>query len=147
MKIERIIFLDFDGVIVTPATRFRFFEHGCMARLKQIVDETNASIVISSTWRILDTFSTLKAMFEPFGMFETVIDKTPNHNKSWARGKEIDEWLTKSKDNPRFDIKSFIILDDDSDMEPHMDRLVKTECEIGLEQEHVEQSIKMLTNP
>ena len=49
----KIIFLDFDGVITTPASR------GCLSAqkmqlVKKIVDATGAKIVISSSWRRRD---------------------------------------------------------------------------------------------
>lgn len=42
------------------------------------------------------------------------------------------------------DITSFVILDDDSDMEPHMDKLVKTDYRKGLQDEEVQKAIRIL---
>jgi hypothetical protein len=38
-------------------------------------------------------------------------------------------------------------LDDDRDMEPFLDRLIRTNTQTGLQDEHVEQAIQMLLNP
>jgi hypothetical protein len=37
-----------------------------------------------------------------------------------------------------------VILDDDADMEPHMDRLIQTSWKIGLQDAHMNRAIKML---
>ena len=146
MKIEKIIFLDFDGVIITPRTEFLHFDPICMEHLKHIIDETNAFIVISSTWKIGTPFIELKAMFEPFGMFQRVLGTTPNIDGDFVRGREIDTWLN-SIHAKRFDIKNFIILDDDSDMEPHMNRLIQTNTQEGLTEDIAKNCIELLNNP
>ena len=145
MKIKRLIFLDFDGVIVTTRTKYMHFDRECVDLLKEIVDATDAFIVISSSWKIGNSFRTLKAMFEPFGLFQRVIDTTPNIKDDWGRGKEIDQWITEMTNQwNRLELESFIILDDDSDMEPHMDRLVQTKWDVGLTKKDVEKAIEML---
>ena len=93
MKIERIIFLDFDGVITTPRTHFLHFDHVCMEHLKTIISRTNAFIVVTSTWKKRNSFRALKALFEPFGMFDRVFDITPTRKESLVRGREINDWI------------------------------------------------------
>jgi len=152
IKVTKIIFLDFDGVIVTPKTKFQHFDRDCMEHLKSIIKETDAFIVISSSWKIGNTFRALRAMFEPFGLFDKVIGMTPNKVVEWGRGNEIDEWLMNPKMSSELDmalenLERFIILDDDSDMEPHMDKLVQTEWDVGLTKEICDEAIKRLNNP
>ena len=147
MKIEKIIFLDFDGVITTQNTRFKAFDLECMKHLKLIVDKTNAFIVISSTWRRFDSLIKLKQMFEPFGLFNRVIDTTPIRNDNdWGRGKEIEEWLN-FKHPFSWNINGFVILDDDTDMEPFMEHLVQTDSNIGLQEKDIEKCVKILDKP
>ena len=67
-KIEKIIFLDFDGVIVTFETRFNDIDPECAKHLKRVVDETGAFIVISSTWRKHHDFIDLKEMLHNHGI-------------------------------------------------------------------------------
>ena len=57
------------------------------------------------------------------------------------RGLEIQKWLD---DNPQGENVVFVILDDDSDMEHLMDRLVQTDHEFGLTQEDAGKAILML---
>lgn len=67
MCIKKIIFLDFDGVLNTEYNQnlpmyhgkswkdmYRaFFDPETVAELKRIVEETNADIVIESSWKYL----------------------------------------------------------------------------------------------
>ena len=50
---EKVIFLDVDGVLhpATVRTELRMFDEGCMKQLKSLLEETQAEIVLSSTWR------------------------------------------------------------------------------------------------
>lgn len=62
---KKIIFLDFDGVLNTEYTQNLLMYHGkswedkygaffdpeTVAKLKRIVEETNADIVIESSWK------------------------------------------------------------------------------------------------
>ena len=142
MAVEKIIFLDFDGVVVTPRTKFLHLDPIPMKHLKSVIDATDAFIVISSVWRMMHSFPQLKAMFEPFGLLQKVLDVTPKQDGDFVRGKEIDEWLG----NFPTEIKSFVILDDDSDMEPHMDRLVQTATLEGLTEEQAKKCVEMLNS-
>jgi hypothetical protein len=84
-------------------------------------------------------------MFEPFGLFGKVIDVTPMLPGDFVRGREIEQWL--NGPHPKsFDIKSFVIIDDDRDMEPFMDRLVQTDTHKGLTKETADQAILLLTS-
>ena len=47
---NKIIFLDFDGVITTYASKWEIDNEKCLL-VKKICDETGAKIVISSSWR------------------------------------------------------------------------------------------------
>ena len=57
------------------------------------------------------------------------------------RGYEIDFWL---RQHPEVD--RFVILDDGSDMEMHTHRLVQTDAQEGLLDEHAELAVAMLTS-
>lgn len=56
------------------------------------------------------------------------------------RGHEIQRWLSEHPE-----VTSFAILDDDTDMAHLYDRLVLTDCEDGLQAEHVERLVVLLT--
>jgi len=64
---------------------------------------------------------------------------------SHARGAEIDRWLA-SNAGAR-EVGAFVILDDDSDTDPHKDRHVKTSFSVGLRDEHVELAVEILGRP
>lgn len=117
----KVIFLDIDGVLnlCYPAhdQYGQIFHPHFVDNLKYIIEETNAKIVISSTWR----FSSLQNMLDMWkdrNLPGEVIGITPNftmkYNTTLCRGKEIDAYLSQNKD-----IEKYVILDDDTDMEPH----------------------------
>lgn len=92
--------------------------------LEKLCKEFNADIVITSTWR-KDYELACECLYNS-GLSKDVkiIGKTP-----WLdgyRGKEIDAWLKEHS------CPAFVILDDDIDMEPYMDHLVKTDFDIGI---------------
>lgn len=59
-----------------------------------------------------------------------------------SRGAEIKAWLAECAE-----IESFVILDDDSDMDDLSDRLVKTKTDEGLLATHILEIIKILDTP
>lgn len=131
-----IIFLDIDGVLnVIPQGRDEFgslFHQEFMDNLKWIIDETNAKIVISSSWRH-DGLKTMQEMWKKRGIAGEVIDVTPTRSSNYKetiglpfherleRGFEIQDWLY----NNKYD--RYVIIDDDDDMlESQMSNFVKT---------------------
>lgn len=113
----KIIFLDIDGVLnVIPHEYDQYgslFHKQFENNLRNIIEKTDAKIVISSTWR-KSGLHVMKSMWMHRGLAGEIIDCTPqiyyNHNKV-VRGHEIQEWLNK---NPQ--VTSYVILDDDKDM-------------------------------
>lgn len=163
---EKVVFLDIDGVL-NPFNRpelsgfqyteeYRrilqdlaqvgiddpfapFLRRENIKELNDLLEQTGAKVVISSTWRILNTLPEIKTMFAYFGFRfnNRIIGTTPNLDA--IRGTEISFWLDKHKE-----VGSFVILDDDSDMEPHLDRLVQTDPALGLTGEDVERARAIL---
>lgn len=152
----KVLFLDFDGVLNSdrwmraqpPTTNFlRVVDKVAVARLDRIVERTGCVIVVSSTWRILNSLANLRSILIEAGLSHcTVIDKTttedcgPEGEERWWRGHQIQRWL----DEHEGQVESFCILDDDSDMAHLMPKLVHTTWESGMLDEHVEQAVKML---
>lgn len=106
--------------------------------LEKLCKEFNADIVITSTWR-KDYGLACECLYNS-GLSKTirVIDKTP-----WLdgyRGAEIDAWL---KEHP---CPAFVILDDDTDMKPYMDHLVKTDFDTGITVMIYERAKQLLQN-
>lgn len=159
-----IIFLDIDGVLndfyTLKKKRGRnVFEEpepdldeDKFKLLKELVDKTDAKIVLSSSWRFFFDKDTLKPINNAGQELTRLLYKyslklysvTGRNNK---REDEINDWLN-SHDN----IESFVILDDDDvDLTSFIDsNLVKTKFyddnseECGLTRSHVEESIKIL---
>lgn len=154
----KIIFLDIDGVLNFNGCRnrvdgFYFVNDSKIKLLKKIIDKTDAKIVLSSTWRLgwfeceqgidsLDTslFIRLKEKLREYGI--EFISKTPISNSGY-RGEEIDQWLNDWNGEK---ISSFIIIDDDNDMKPYMDRLVQTSFKYGLRYKNVLKAIRLLNH-
>lgn len=147
---EKIIFLDVDGVLnshtfakrMLDEENVRVFSENildrrCLLLLSDIVTKTGAKIVVSSAWRkIPSAFDDLKSQLEKYGM--SVFDVTPY--VGGERGDDITAWFNRNPGEYRY-----VILDDDSDMTIHMDRLVKTNFyDRGLTRNLADRAISML---
>ena len=127
-------------------------DRDAIVRLNRLVATTKAKIVISSSWRKLFDAPELHRILGEHGLVAEIIGETPDGandpemRETYGdidrifRGHEIDLWLSKHPEVDRF-----VILDDDSDMEMHNNRLVQTDCEEGLLDEHVELAIRMMS--
>jgi len=135
-----------DGVLCNPATCvsvgdvgscFSYLDPVSCGLVKRLCVELNCKLVISSSWRILhDRFSMqaiLNAACPQLGNFMYLDDRwrTGSFNgcsmDDFGRGKEIKAWIDKYPT----EFNNFVILDDDSDMEPLMDSFVKTDVYEG----------------
>lgn len=150
----KVIFLDIDGVLnheqhykwlmetdePTPMQRtypYTEFNPESCRLLKEIIWETNAKIVVSSSWRLAGE-DRLKLLFKNLGL-PNIYSTTPCLNT--ARGIEIDAWLAT---HPEVD--GYIILDDDEDMNAEqMPFFIKTNpYEDGLNEEVKNKAIELL---
>lgn len=142
----KIIFLDVDGVLNSEqdgfSTDLETDKH--LKLLEQLVKETNADIVLSSSWRMgfgrsFSLSNTLISRLKEHGL--SILDVTPEREDG-NRGLEIKEWLDK---NP---VKDILVLDDEEfDIgNIFLNNFVKTNNEIGLQEEDVKKGIKILNN-
>ncbi len=142
----KLIFLDFDGVILNARSfhvcsgREAIADPICIAALNRITGTTGAEIVVSSSWRLGTPLIELRRLLKEWGAQADVIGRTPFTEYSRTRGSEIAEWM---RDCPR-DVEAFVILDDDDDMGHLKDRLVLTDFNEGLTDSHADQAIQML---
>ncbi len=158
----KILFLDFDGVMINRASfqiprtvtedaNCATAHPDCIAALNHILDNTGAKIVVSSTWRIGFREIAFRQIFKAWGVSGKSIGITPRlfrpeviHGRtiqmSAHRGVEIQKWL----DSARAPVESFAILDDDADMEHLSVRLIQTSFETGLTMSDANRAISIL---
>ena len=163
-RMRKIIFLDFDGVLNTSrwdryATIDRYgyvFDPDVVANLAEIIRETGAEIVVSSSWKSMG-LAMLQDMWKDRKLPGKIIDVTPNTmgdefllhadfdnmDLLSIRGQEIKEWLMLHGR----DVSHFTILDDMKDVlkeqEPYF---VWIDPEEGITQDNALQAIMTLNN-
>lgn len=131
----KALFLDIDGVLNTDRDVRKYgkdyINPTLVDYLKFIILSTNASIILSSTWRLLEESKKivekslyLKRLY--------ILDSTPCRRKEssqWVpRSEEINEWLLK-----RPQIKNFAIIDDNNDAGLNLEsNFFQTDSDIGL---------------
>ena len=152
MKALRIVFLDIDGVLLTGRYSFRAGQPGgakrpadpeAVSALNQILSQTGAVIVVSSTWRLDYTLAEMTDALRRWGVAGLVLDQTPEAAGA-VRGEEIRAWLAHTAETGRFVIDSYVILVDE-DEDGSSDRLVQTRFEEGLTMDHAQRAIELLT--
>lgn len=139
-SVMNIIFLDVDGVLNSAKELSEGpFSKISLSVLKRIVDETNAKIVVISSWRLLE-FSRKLLLSELEKYQKSVIGMTPHLTSN------REEIMTYLKSN-EFSNLNFIILDDQvieyQDLEEHV---IKIDPYFGLNEEHLETCIHLLTS-
>lgn len=168
----KVIFLDLDGVLAVPPDcdkiikriqkpngdrlGLRGLKPSAIDQLNRVTDTTGAKIVLSTMWRYWfkspEEVEILKSFLKENGVTGNVIGRTPTPDEyptpklsiiecALPRGKEIELWL-----NGAVDIESFVIVDDMSDMEPFMDKLVITKFEDGITAKDADEMIRILNH-
>lgn len=149
---SKIIFLDIDGVLNCWSTTRFLFNH-CLfvdtrkvLRLRDIVERTNAQIVLSSSWRCTESASDKRAYHQLMEEFKRLrcplwIDVTPIIPVV-NREKEIQAWLEKHPE-----VTNYVILDDYwQELMEEIEHLVICDEAIGLTKKEAERAIAMLNN-
>lgn len=157
---NRIIFLDFDGVINSDCwfrktvnslrNPCRDLDPKAVRRVNRIIEATQAQTVVSSAWRQFYSLEELRGILHKVGFHGEVIAATPSSydpqhlKRSWwesdrIRGDEIQAWLDHYKKPCKF-----VIFDDAEEM-GHLDPyLVRTNFLYGLEEEHIPRALQIL---
>ena len=152
----RILFLDIDGVLVNARSlierraKEKQGEEACVEQLNRITDTTGAVIVVSSSWRF-SGLNEMRLILNYWGVTGEVIDITPdlcrkNSDGIWVsqpRGLEILLWLHQYEEKGGR-VDSFVILDDDADMDSIGHRHVQTKFEDGLTETDADKAIELL---
>lgn len=144
----KVIFLDFDGVITIPPKWY--LKADKIKWVKKIVDETEAKIVVSSSWRMESVEETIDKMIgipkrcphnKMFNWFiDNLYDVTPWVGLGGGRGGQIQKYL-----NEHPEIENYVIIDDDSDMwDSQLYHFVQTNFEDGITETEANRAIKVL---
>ncbi|MCK5020109.1 MAG: hypothetical protein KAS32_23850 [Candidatus Peribacteraceae bacterium] len=141
----KIIFLDIDGVL----SSIDYMAEGIhihpdkIKHVTRIVKETDAKIVISSTWRFNHGVKEFNEWFYRLGLrgYNTIIGMTPD--LPGIRGAEIETWI--KNNDPRHEIESYVIIDDDSDfLDYQLPYHVKTQTHYGITIMEADKAIDIL---
>jgi len=136
-KYLKIIFLDIDGVLNLISQGYdkygSIFHSHFVDNLNKIVEETGASIVISSSWRS-DGLQKFIDMWKHRNYKGDVIDVTRYYDgdHEHKRGLEIHDWIMNN--DLGIKVSNYVILDDDTDFLPEqLDYFVQTSDNIDHE--------------
>ena len=154
----KVVFLDFDGVITTPETKWNI---GLVyvKRIKEICDKTGAKLVISSSWqRYAGTKNMSREervdhwlkgiLMKGYRGYIKKFFKDYTYDMSGRfygefgnnRGSDIKSWLTR---NP--DVTNYVIIDDEDDMmDEQLFNFVQTDYVFGIQDKEVKLAIDVL---
>lgn len=157
---NKYIFLDIDGVINTQHNIERltlqgmpwrdevgpYFDPIAVENLSRIIDETQADIVITSSWRHKgeEAMQTLWALRKMHGI---LVGITPAicRNAFCLRGMEILQWIANHRAEEPSEIR-YVIIDDGTDFLPEqMPKAVITNPQVGITRQNAERAIAILT--
>jgi hypothetical protein len=158
---RKIIFLDIDGVL-SPRwwnSDKQSDNYGCLfdakavANLAKIVEETDAEIVISSSWKDMGLVE-LQNMWRDRDLPGKIVDITPDYMSDelllkedssnmdylYERGSEIQGWLLLHGD----DVGRYVIIDDI--LPEQLSHFVQTDPEFGITIDDVKKIVHLLNN-
>lgn len=150
----KILFLDMDGVLNSEdwynsrakepyegklSELCSMIDPDAVARLNDILRQTHCKIVLSSSWRCMEPITMVDRALKMRGLKTTLLGATPSIGN--PRGGEIQAWL----DIAGPGVERFVILDDSDDMVHLAPKLVLTTFSHGLQDEHVERAVKILS--
>lgn len=162
-RARKIIFLDIDGVLNTPAAWIgygerRYFDPTAVALLRRLIEETGAKVVVSSVWRKGSDYLRMSDLLAIGGVGSGVLFyQTPAEGqKHWEvsqqawrtdpghdnpRGDKIKEWI----ETYGSDVTHYVIIDDDRDMLPEqMEHFVHVDGHAGFSFRDFERARKVL---
>lgn len=153
---KKILFLDFDGVMVTDRYKDEQINAGgilcdshgavfdpiCVENLRQIIDSTSADIVVTSTWKMERGLDGIMWMWSCRHLPGNILNVTPDIDPI-HRGDEIQDWLDKWGEECQY-----VIIDDcpilDFFREEQLPHLFKVNERTGLDEETARKIIEYL---
>lgn len=158
----KLIFLDIDGVFNSEAWKkdprfskieypYNLFDPETVLLFNRIIRETEAKVVITSTWRLKYSLESLRTIFNKVGIRCEIVACTPDLRRGSdhvLRGNEILKWC---KDNRKLlgvkyiNYTDYVIIDDNSDMLYwHVSHFFQTDPQCGLSPEITRRIIRAL---
>ena len=156
----KVIFLDFDGVITTPETKWNI-GLAYVKRIKEICDKTNAKLVISSSWqRYTGTKDMTREERVDYWLKGILMKGYRGYIKKFFkdytydmsgrfygeygpdRGADIKSWLVRHPE-----VTDYVIIDDEGDMlDEQLFHFVQTDWVFGIQDREVKLAIDVLNN-
>lgn len=151
---DKFIFLDFDGVLNTEQNRAEqaltgkdmsdefgpLFSPKSVSCLGEIIERTNAQIVVSSSWSKLYDLDEIRQMWALRGLPGKIYGNLADYPEGKSRGEAIAQFMKYSGDTP------FIILDDEDDsfLPKQKENLVRINSVTGISKKDVERAVAKL---
>lgn len=156
----KVVFLDFDGVVNSCAHEWHTVDvegfiggapHNpfLINNLNMLLNNTDAKLVISSTWRLGTEIDVLQKICDALGINGEVIGKTISLGKYSVRGNEILAYIKDNQEQLGYDYyynyKSYVIIDDDCDMlYPQRNNFVHVDNEVGFTDQDAQRALEIL---
>lgn len=150
-----LILLDIDGVMVhakpwspPPAMDdgFYIFNSNAVAALNQIIGNSNAEIVLTTSHKHSFSLTQWLNIFKNRGVDVSRISRLKLNQDNLNRHDEIVNWFSTSSN-----VHDFVIIDDDKSLNgltPILkSRLIQTKPLVGLNRSHVKDAIRILATP
>ena len=143
-RMERVLFLDVDGVCHPFNSDGQMFRDTAMCALQSIVSASGAVIVLSSSWQTVDEARELvdQALVRhgiPPCVCTTMQGKRKTGTEPRQRAREISSWL-----ESHTGVESWVALDD-MELPLAPDHFVRTQPDVGLTAEDASRAIAILT--
>lgn len=149
-----LLLLDIDGVMVqaAPWKRVESLDDGfykfmpkAVSSLIEIISETGASIIITSSHKSKYSLNEWQKIFKKRGI-DASVNKLEDNTEFLSRKDEILRWVSKNAN-----LNEFVIIDDDKSLHDLpkriKDRVVFTQPLIGLKKDDVFSAINILKRP
>jgi hypothetical protein len=161
----RVVFLDLDGVLNSD----RYFEHtpwpegaswwsaaaidpAAVQLLNALVSQTDARVVLSSSWRRRSSLEELNELLASRGLARPIIDVTPSLHRTadgvrLTRGDEILAWLAQRAGEAGEAgevVEAYVALEDEEALGDVEMWCVRVDSRVGLTAGDVERAARML---
>lgn len=140
--LEAVLFLDVDGVLHPAQVHHvrQQFERRCMILLAEIIAKTNATIVLSTAWRVdPEARRMIAEKLQEYGL-PLFVSRTPQI-AMFRRTREILAWVKKYRPITWIAIDDLPLMDESEEMHGHF---VHTRARFGLQQDTAQKAIELL---